>query len=166
MWQTSLNCSICQDVTSERSNPDFSTISLPNNIFFLFFHRVPSLYLFSFLLRFSISSDASWFDGIFWANCKYIFFYFSALKPHGGNPIKSITLEDVQKLFAEAETQGYQVMVLPPPEKPPQNQTGGVVGSSPATGKRLIAKSTQSQLYSELLDHDHSPNEIEQQPNG
>jgi len=90
----------------------------------------------------------------------------TALKPHGGNPIKSITLEDVQKLFAEAETQGYQVMVLPPPEKPPQNQTGGVVGSSPATGKRLIAKSTQSQLYSELLDHDHSPNEIEQQPNG
>jgi hypothetical protein len=94
------------------------------------------------------------------------FYYFSALKPHGGNPIKSITLEDVQKLFAGAETQGYQVIVLPPPEKPPQNQTGGVVGSSPATGKRLIAKSTQSQLYSELLDHDHSPNEIEQQPNG
>jgi len=88
------------------------------------------------------------------------------LKPHGGNPIKSITLEDVQKLLAEAETQGYQVMVLPPPEKPPQNQIGGVVGSSPATGKRLIAKSTQSQLYSELLDHDHSPTEIEQQPNG
>jgi hypothetical protein len=57
-------------------------------------------------------------------------------------------------------------MVLPPPEKPPQNQTGGVKGSSPATGKRLIAKTTQSQLYSELPDHDYSPNEFEQLPNG
>ena len=88
------------------------------------------------------------------------------MKPHGGNPIKSITLEDVQRLIAGSENQGLQVMVLPPPEKLPQNQTGAVVGSSPATGKRLIAKSTQSQLYSESLDHDHSPNKIEQQPNG
>ena len=88
------------------------------------------------------------------------------MRPHGGKPIREITLEDVHKLFAEAETQGLQVMVLPPPEKPPQNQTGGVMGSSPATGKRLTAKSTQSQLYSELPEYDHSPNEIEQQPNG
>ena len=88
------------------------------------------------------------------------------MKPHGRNPIKSITLEELQRLIAESETQELQVIVLPPPEKPPQNQTGGVVGSSPATGKRLIAKSTQSQLYLELLDNDHSPNEIEQQPNG
>jgi len=90
----------------------------------------------------------------------------TALRPHGGKPIREITLEDVQKLYAEAETQGLQVMVIPPPEKPPQNQTGGVVGSSPATGKRLIAKTTQSQLYSGLPEYDHSPNEIEQQPNG
>ena len=88
------------------------------------------------------------------------------MRPHGGKPIREITLEDVQKLYAEAETQGLQVMVIPPPEKPPQNQTGGVVGSSPATGKRLIAKTTQSQLYSGLPEYDHSPNEIEQQPNG
>ena len=88
------------------------------------------------------------------------------MKPHGGNPIKSITLEELQRLIAGSETQGLQVMVLTPPEKPPQNQIGGVVGSSPATGKRLIAKSAQSQLYLELLDHDHSLNEIEQQPNG
>ena len=97
----------------------------------------------------------------------HFLYYFSALRPHGGNPIKSITREDVQKLFAEAETQGYHVMVLPPPEKPPQNLTGAVVGSSPATGKKLIVKSThQNPLYSGLPDHDYSPNEFEQLPNG
>ena len=70
MWQTSINCSIYQDVNSGSSNPDFR-ISLPW-YFFLFFHRVPSLYLFSILLRFTISTDASWFDRIFGANCKYV----------------------------------------------------------------------------------------------
>jgi len=89
----------------------------------------------------------------------------TALKPHGGE-IKSITLEDVHRLFAGAETGEYQVMVLPPPEKPPQNLTGAVVGSSPATGKKLIVKSThQNPLYSGLPDHDYSPNEFEQLPN-
>jgi len=81
--------------------------------------------------------------------------------------VKSISLEDVAKLLAQAEKEGRQVMVLPPPEKPLQNLIGGPDGLNPGPGKRLVAKSipTQNQV-STLHDYEHSPNEFEQQPNG
>ena len=92
------------------------------------------------------------------------FSYFTVLKTPD---VKSISLEDVAKLLAQAEKEGRQVMVLPPPEKPLQNLIGGPDGLNPGPGKRLVAKSipTQNQV-STLHDHDHNPNEFEQQPNG